>query len=354
MLQAANYGIGRAQGSERQRTLVVAPAWVGDMVMAHAIVPGLVERGHEVHFLVPPSTALLASRMPDVSAAHDIRVQHGKLNLRDRHRVGRHLRALKFDNAIVLPNSFKSALPPFFANIPKRTGFRGEMRYGLLNDLRSANPERWPRLVDRFAALADVSPAPPRLCADSAAGKRLAKRLGLHFDKPVVALCPGAEYGPAKRWPATRFATLAERCIDMGAAVWLLGGKGEKPYGALIAEQSGATDLTGKTGLVDVIDLLAFASVAVSNDSGLMHVAAALDVPLVAIYGSTTPDVTPPLASRVAIVEEALPCRPCFQRECKFGHTNCLRAIDVERVFQEVRKLAAPGRTAPRHRQVVR
>ena len=354
MLQTANYGIGSARGSERQRTLVVAPAWVGDMVMAHAIVPGLVGRGHEVHFLVPPTTAPLASRMSDITAAHDIRVQHGKLDVRERHRVGRHLRALKFDNAIVLPNSFKSALPPFFANIPKRSGFRGEMRYGLLNDLRSPDTERWPRLVDRFAALADVSPAPPRLRADSAAGQRLAKRLGLYFDKPVVALCPGAEYGPAKRWPATRFAALAARCVEMGAEVWVLGGRGEVPDGALIAEQSDASDLTGKTSLVDVIDLLAFASVAVSNDSGLMHVAAALDIPLVAIYGSTTPDFTPPLASRVAIVEEALSCRPCFQRECKFGHTNCLRAIDVERVFKEVRKLAAPERTAPRHRQVVR
>ena len=351
MLQTAKVRAGGARG--RQRTLVVAPAWVGDMVMAHAIVPALVEKGHEVHLLVPPTTAPLASRMPGITAAHDIRTQHGKLDLRERHRVGRHLRSLKFDNAIVLPNSFKSALPPFFANIPKRTGFRGEMRYGLLNDLRSADPERWPRLVDRFAALAGVSPAPPRLHADSAAGKRLAKRLGLYFDKPVVALCPGAEYGPAKRWPATRFATLAERCVEMGAAVWVLGGRGETPDGALIAEQSGATDLTGKTGLVDVIDLLAFASVAVSNDSGLMHVAAALDIPLVAIYGATTPDFTPPLTSRAAVVEKALPCRPCFKRECKFGHTNCLRNIDVERVFQQVRKLAAQERTVPQCRQAV-
>ena len=325
----------------RQRTLVVAPAWVGDMVMAHAIVPGLAERGHDVHFLAPPTTTPLAARMPGVQATHDIDVRHGQLGLRERRRAGQHLRKLAFDNAIVLPNSFKSALPPFFANIPKRTGFRGEMRYGLLNDLRSADPQRWPRLVDRFGALADVPPAPPRLRADSAAGRRLAERWRLPLNKPVVALCPGAEYGPAKRWPTARFAALAQQCVGVGAAVWVLGGSGEKRDGAAIAEQSGATDLTGKTSLTDVIDLLAFASVAVSNDSGLMHVAAALDIPVVAIYGSTSPACTPPLASRVAIVEEALPCRPCFQRRCPLDHTNCLRGIGVERVFAEVRKLVA-------------
>ena len=332
------------------KTLVVAPAWVGDMVMAHAIVPGLAERGDEVHFMAPSATASLAACMPGVAATHRIDVRHGKLGLGERYRMAQRLRALDFANAIVLPNSFKAALPSFFANIPRRIGFRGEMRYGLLTDMRKLDAERWPRLVDRFAALADVRPARPRLRVDAGARRRLVQRLQLNRSKPVVALCPGAEYGPAKRWPTARFAALASSCIAAGAAVWVLGSANERAAGTMIAQRSAALDLTGKTDLAEVVDLLSLASVVVSNDSGLMHVAAALEIPLVAIYGSTTPAFTPPLASRIAIVEDALPCRPCFQRECPLAHLNCLRGIAAQRVFEAIRKLVALDAAPPRGR----
>ena len=317
------------------------------MVMAHTIVPGLAERGDEVHFLAPPATLELAARMPGIAAAHRIDARHGELGLRERWRVARRLKALDFAHAIVLPNSFKSALPPFFGGIPRRTGFRGEMRYGVLTDPRQPNAERWPRLVDRFAALAGVRPAKPRLRVDAAARQRLAKRLQLNLGKPVVALCPGAEYGSAKRWPADRFAALAQHCVAAGAEVWIVGGAGERDAGALIAQRSAATDLTGRTGLAEVVDLLSLASGVVSNDSGLMHIAAALDMPLVAIYGSTTPQFTPPLGERVAIVEDALPCRPCFQRDCPLTHLNCLHGISAQRVFDQLRKLLAPPEAPP-------
>lgn len=333
---------------QRGKTLVVAPAWVGDMVMAHSIVPGLARRGDEVHFLAPPATASLCGRMAGVAVTHRIDVQHGELALRKRYRMARGLRSVGFRKAIVLPNSFKSALPPFLANISERTGFRGELRYGLLTDMREPNAERWPRLVDGFAALAGVDAAWPRLRVDAAARRRLVARLRLNVDKPVVALCPGAEYGAAKRWPAGHFAALARLSTAAGATVWLLGGANEEAIGRKVAGCATVVNLIGETSLVDVIDLLSLASGVVSNDSGLMHVAAALDRPLVALYGSTTPKRTPPLASRVAIVEDELPCRPCFRRECPLAHLNCLRGIEPQRVFAELCRLIGLQRPSAR------
>ena len=327
--------------------LVVAPAWVGDMVMAHAIVPGLAHRGHEVHFLAPPSTAALASRMPGVAEVHTVCTHHGELGWRPRRRAARSLAERHFGRAVVLPNSFKSALTPLWAGVPVRTGFRGEFRFGVLNDLRRLDEARMPRLVDRYAALADVVPAEPRLRADAAALERLLARHHLQSERPVVALCPGAEYGPAKRWPAERFAALAARSVAAGASVWILGTEAERPAADRILAVAPAVDLTGKTSLVDVVDLLSAARVAVVNDSGLMHVAAALAVPLVALFGSSSQTFTPPLSARARVFERDLDCRPCFARTCPLGHLECLNGIGVDRVFDAVRDLggfAAPSR----------
>ena len=323
------------------KVLVVAPAWVGDMVMAHAIVPGLAERNHEIHFLAPPSSAALGSRMPGVAEVHTINTRHGELGWRPRRRAARALAEHGFGRAIVLPNSFKSALTPLWAGIPARTGFRGEFRFGVLNDLRRLDEANLPRLVDRYAALADVVPANPRLRADAAARKALLARHGLRCDRPVVALCPGAEYGPAKRWPAERFAGLAARCVAAGASVWILGTDAERQAADRILAAAPAVDLTGKTDLADVVDLLSVAAVAVVNDSGLMHVAAALAVPLVALFGSSSQTFTPPLSARARVLERDLACRPCFARACPLGHLDCLAGIGVEEVFDTVTDLGA-------------
>lgn len=314
--------------------------------MAHALVPGLVERGAEVHFLAPPSTAPLATRMDGVAAVHRIRTQHGVLGLGERYAVGKRLRRCSFDQAIVLPGSFKSALPPLFAAIPKRTGFRGEFRHGLLNDVRKPNAARWPRLVDRFAALAKVAPAAPRLQIDADVRERLLALHRLTTERPVVALCPGADYGPAKRWPTEHFAALARRCTDAGANVWVLGS--HRDAAGKIAQTSAAVDLIGRTSLLEAVDLLSAANVVVANDSGLTHVAAALGVPVVALYGSSSPDFTPPLSSRAVVMQRELSCRPCFRRECPFGHTDCLNGITPEQVFDALLRL---GVLAPRPQQ---
>lgn len=318
------------------------------MVMAHTIVPGLADSGHEVHVLAPPSTAALASRMPGVADVHTICTRHGELGWRPRRRAGRSLAERHFGRAIVLANSFKSALTPLWAGIPVRTGFRGEFRFGVLNDLRRLDEVRMPRLVDRYAALADVVPANPRLLADAAALRGLLNRHGLCRERPVVALCPGAEYGPAKRWPAARFAALAARCVEAGASVWILGTDAERQAAEEILAAAPAVDLTGKTSLVDVLDLLSAAAVAVVNDSGLMHVAAALGVPLVALFGSSSQTFTPPLSARARVMERQLDCRPCFARTCPLGHLDCLTGIGVDRVFDSAAELGAFARPSTR------
>ena len=320
------------------RVLVVAPAWVGDMVMAHALVPGLVRRGAAVEFLAPPATSDLARRMPGVSAVHDLNVGHGALGLRERRDAAKRLKSRHFDWAIVLPNSFKSAVAPFLAGIPRRTGFIGEARYGLLNDRHRLDTGSLPRLVDRFAALADVEPETPGLRADPERREALCDEFGLRGDT-LIALCPGAEYGPSKRWPAQRFAELARRLASKGAEVFILGNARDAELGRSIARCSPALDLTGKTGLLDAVDILSAASAAVTNDSGLMHVAAALGLPVAGIYGSTTPAFTPPLSTRSLAIGHDLPCRPCFRRECPLGHRACLTNTSANRVMDALREL---------------
>lgn len=329
------------------RILLVAPAWVGDMVMAQSLVAALRARPDTttVDLLAPPWTAALAPRMPGVGKAHVIPAKHGHFDLAMRWSLGRHLKREAYDLAIILPGSLKSAIPPFAAGIPVRRGYRGEWRYGLLNDVRRLDKAKVKRTIDRFVALAagkDEPPPPtlpPVLTADPAAGRALAARLGLALDRPVVALCPGAEYGPAKQWPAAHFAALAGLLAERGLQTWIFGSPKDVAIAGEIIALAAArgakllpVSLAGRTELVEAIDLMSLARSVVTNDSGLMHIAAAIGRPLVALYGSTTPEMTPPLGPVVAIVERQLPCRPCFQRTCPLGHLDCLNLIPAGEV----------------------
>lgn len=307
--------------------------------MAHTLVPGLVRRGAVVEFLAPHATGDLARRMPGVSAVHDLNVGHGRIGFRERSDAARRLKAARFDWAIVLPNSFKSAIVPFLAGIRHRTGFTGEARLGLLNDRRRLDLEVQTRLVDRFAALADVEPENPCLHADPVRRQTLLAEFGLRSGNTLIALCPGAEYGPSKRWPTERFAELASRLASEGAQVCILGSARDAELGEAITRRSPAVDLSGKTDLLDAVDILSAASGAVANDSGLMHVAAALGVPVAGIYGSTTPAFTPPLSARAVAIGHDLPCRPCFRRECPLGHRACLTNTSAERVMHALAEL---------------
>ncbi len=327
-----------------ERVLVVGPAWIGDMVMAQSLFRLIKMRDPqaEIAVLAPDWSLPLLERMPEVAEGVQLALRHGMLNLKARWAVGVELRE-RFDRAIVLPRSFKAALVPLFARIPRRTGFFGEFRYGVLNDLRRLDKAALPRMVDRYLSLAlepgeRLPEAPePHLKVDPQNRVAVRRTLALDTSRPVVAFMPGAEYGPAKRWPISHFATLARRLSERGFTIWLLGGEGDRLITGTIAEQANdaqVVDLAGRTTLPEVIDLLSLAVAAVSNDSGLMHIAAAVGIPVVAIYGSSSPDYTPPLTQRAALIQRKEPCAPCFERTCRQGDYACLEKIRPEQVYQ--------------------
>jgi heptosyltransferase II len=326
-----------------QRILVVGPAWVGDMVMAQSLFISLRQRNPDclIDVLAPAWSLPLIARMPEVRRGLEWPVAHGEFGFGKLRRLGLALRNEGYDRAIVLPRKLKAALAPWFARIPRRTGFRGELRFGLINDVRPLDPTVLKQTVQRFVALGlehAPSQAPaipePRLRVDEANRERLLRELGLNTDRPVVAFMPGAEYGPAKQWPTAYFAELAARLTATGRQVWILGSAREAGLGEAIRAGNGCVqNLCGRTQLADTVDLLSLCRRAVTNDSGLMHVAAAAGTPLVAIYGSSTPDYTPPLTRAAEILYLRLDCSPCFQRRCPLGHTNCLWHIQPAQVL---------------------
>ncbi len=331
-----------ARGPIGMRTLVVAPAWIGDAVLSHPLLVRIRARDPQgsIDVLAPAWVLPVYRRMPEVANVVANPFGHGELRLTERRRFAKSLPP--YDRAVVLPNSFKSALIPWHAGIPLRTGYRGEMRYGLLNDMRALDEEALPLIVERYAALAQPAgeaferPVPePRLAIDEVARKATLDRYGLTLDAPVAAFAPGAEYGPAKRWPARHFAELARSLHRRGYRVWLFGSRKDAQIAARIQQESGGvcTDLAGRTSLDEAIELLSCASRVVTNDSGLMHVAAALDRPMAAIFGSSSPAFTPPLSRKARVISLRLSCSPCFARVCPLGHTNCLETLPPAEVL---------------------
>ncbi len=329
---------------------MVGPSWVGDMVMAQALYRELKQRepDRDIDVLAPGWSAPVIARMPQVRRTVELPVAHGELALRRRWRVAGALAATGYARAIVLPRSLKAALVPWLAGIPVRTGYRGEFRYGVINDIRPFDAVVLDQTVKRFVALAPDSstepppvadPPAPSLRVDAANQTQLAARFEVPGGRPLAALMPGAEYGEAKRWPTDRFAELARRLVRDGWAVVVLGSARERPLGEQIQARAAhplVRSLCGDTTLGDAVDLLALARVAVSNDSGLMHIAAAVDTHVIAIYGSSSPAFTPPLTERRTVIHLDLECSPCWQRSCPLSHLNCLRGIDVETVHAAV------------------
>jgi len=324
--------------------LVIGPSWVGDMVMAQSLFRLLKDRRPDLQIdVIAPTWSLpVLARMPQVHNAIALSVAHGELALRKRRQLGAQLKGSEYSQAIVLPRSLKAALVPWFAGIPQRTGFRGEMRYGVINDMRVLDRKVLDQTVKRFVALGlqkgESLPAIPEPALEISPGNRRAvmERLGLEDSRPVIAMMPGAEYGPAKCWPLEYFASLARMLEADGCAIWVLGSERDAAAGEQIAAASAAINLCGKTGIADAIDLLGFCRQAVSNDSGLMHVAAATGTRVVAIYGSSSPAYTPPLTGKRAIHYLGLDCSPCFKRECPLGHLRCLRDIHPEQVMRSI------------------
>ena len=327
-----------------RRGLIVAPSWIGDAVLAQPLFQRLQERhpGLVLDALAPRWVTPVLSRMDEIGEVLDNPFAHGELNLKARWALGRQLAARGYDAAWVLPNSLKSALVTAFAGIPLRVGFTGEARYGLLNCRHTLDKSATPLMVERFAQLAEAPGrqpprpiAPPRLHSREADQMRTLAALGLERPSRLLVCCPGAEYGPAKRWPEAHYASLARAAAAQGWTVWLLGSHKDGPVGESIAQAADgcARNLCGATSLDQAIDLLALADHVVCNDSGLMHVAAALGRSLTALYGSSSPGFTPPLSERATVLQLGLECSPCFKRKCPLGHFKCLQDLEPLRVL---------------------
>lgn len=340
-----------------KKILVIGPAWVGDMVMAQSLFMLLKSRESsvEIDVLAPAWSLPLLARMPEVSNAIVIPLRHGEFQLMQRYRLGKVLREKKYTQAIVLPNSFKSALVPFFAKIPQRTGWVGECRYGVLNDTRRLDKKKYPLMIERFLALGlaekDALPAVypvPALEISLVSQQALLNKLRVTASgKPVLALCPGAEFGPAKRWPEQYYAAVAKQKIREGWDIWLLGSPNDVPScdKIMALTEQGCVNFAGKTQLEEAIDLLGLATAVITNDSGLMHIAAALDKPMIALYGPTSAAFTPPLNPQARVLTLALDCQPCFQRECPLKHHHCMQQLMPQQVVDalqdEVKKCAS-------------
>ncbi|WP_018181750.1 lipopolysaccharide heptosyltransferase II [Kaistia granuli] len=335
--------------------LLVGPSWVGDMVMAASLVAALRRRypGRPVDVLAPPASLPIAGLIEGVRNLIPLGFGHGQFGLSGRWKIGRSLKSAGYGTAIVLPRAFKAAIPSFAARIPERIGYAAEGRSLLLTDARNDSARKTARTIDRFVALAGPAGQPPasprpRLQQPDVNIAALITKFGLSDGKPVLGLCPGAEYGPAKQWPAAKFAALARLAQEAGYAVRLFGGPKDKAISAEIARLAGVPveDISGRTSLVEAAALLGRCDAVVSNDSGLMHVAGALDRPLVVVYGSSSEKMTPPTAPNAEVVSIELSCRPCFKRECPLGTLACLEGIDAQRVFSAVERVITVARAA--------
>jgi heptosyltransferase-2 len=342
------------------KILIVSPSWVGDMVMSQSlyITLKLLHPDAIIDVLAPAWCRPILEKMPQINQALEMPLGHGDFDLKKRYQIGKSLRASGYQQAYILPNSAKSALIPFFAKIPTRIGWKGEMRYGLLTDLRK-DKRIFQFMVERYVSLAyskekmtgtgclgDIHDLPaPNLAINEKEKQTTLTKFSLTEESTVVGLCPGAEFGPSKRWPDKYYAEVAKEVTQKGLQVWLFGSAKDRDVTSLIKQAVPADlqhlvhNLAGETSLNEAVDLLSVCHTVVCNDSGLMHVAAAVGCNLVAIYGSSSPKYTPPLSKKVEIVHTDINCRPCFKRECPYQHLNCLNELPPSIIISRLNHL---------------
>lgn len=341
------------------KTLIIGPSWVGDMMMSQSLYRTLKQNNPdiEIDVMAPAWCRPLLSKMPEVNQALDMPLGHGALGLGERRKLGLQLKATHYQQAIVLPNSFKSALVPFFAGIPVRTGWRGEMRYGLLNDLRVLDKIAFPRMVERYVALAynkaqiysaqDI-PQPiltPQLVVTTGETLQVKQDFNLPSERRIIGFCPGAEFGPAKRWPHYHYAELANQLIQQNYYVVLFGSAKDEAIGEDIKQclpkqqRAFCLNLAGKTKLEQAISLINCCDAIVSNDSGLMHIAAALNKPLVALYGPTSPDFTPPLSEHARVIRLITGYHKIRKGDDQQGYHQSMIDISSESVMEQLNQL---------------
>ena len=341
------------------RILIIAPNWIGDAVMSQPLLASLkaIYPHSQIDVLASTWVAPIYRACTEVHQVIEARLEHKQLQWSTRKQLAKQLELNLYNACFVLPNSLKSALIPWLANIPLRIGYRGEMRFGLINfALDNPSKTNRPPMVNHYLALSTVmdhsqdmdtnQSANPQLNISPTAKQSVSAKLqtaGI-YTKIIYVLCPGAEYGVSKRWPTEHFATLAQQLIlnQPEAHVILLGSKGDQALGEDIQTKAGHSqrihNWCGDTSLDEAIALIGMSTALVSNDSGLMHIGAALKVPQVAIFGSSDPEHTPPLSDNAQVIWLNLPCSPCHKRECPLGHLKCLKDILPATVLSAIQK----------------
>lgn len=335
------------------RILVIAPNWIGDAVMSQPLLAAIKVSYPNVAIdvLATPWVAPVYRACSEVTELIEANLRHGQLQWGMRRELAAQIKKRNYASCYVLPNSLKSALIPWLANIPVRIGYQGELRRFLMTETKANSPkmQRIP-MVEHYANLSapsrnsDTAICVPQLTPTASALEAARTRLqtaGIQTDTLVV-LCPGAEYGPSKRWPAAHFAALAQSILKAkpNASVVLLGSPSDRAIGEAIVSATASDgrmfNWCGETSLDEAIAIIGMCSNMVSNDSGLMHIGAALQVPQVAIFGSSDPNHTPPNSAKAIVISLHLPCSPCHQRECPLGHLNCLNQISADQVFAAI------------------
>ena len=336
------------------KILVVGPSWVGDSVMAQTLYKRIKKElpSSQIDVMSPHWSLALLERMPEVCKKIVSPFSHGETKLLERYRLGQGLKKENYDRAIVLTNSLKSSLIPYFARIAVRTGWLGEFRYGLINDIRSSKKLKKSLMVEKFAALSLCEEnysienlTFPELEINFANQRNFLEEFSIDYSKNTMAICPGAEFGPSKRWPAEYYAEIAKFYVNKGWNVLCIGSKNDEDIGMGIGSLNNLRsnesfiNLIGKTSLQDAIDILAFTEKVVTNDSGLMHIAAAVKTPLVALYGPSSPEYTPPLISKKKILRKTQGYEKVRYGSNEKGYHQSLLDIKPEEVLDALEAL---------------
>jgi len=333
------------------KILVVGPSWVGDAIMAQSLYKIIAEdQDNQIEVLSPEWSQGILSRMNEVHCSISSPFLHGQLALSERRSLGISLKDKRYDQAIILTNSLKSSLVPYFAEIPIRTGWLGELRYGLINDVRRFNNQDCKLMVQQFSVLGPQKKnltkeeiPDPHLHIDKVNLDKLLDKFEMDNQKRSIALCPGAEFGPAKRWPPCHYSKIAKEYIARDWNVIILGSENDAQVAFEIKEplkaKASLFDLTGKTSLVDAVDIMSSCNLVLTNDSGLMHVAAAVKVPLLALYGPSSPEFTPPLSAHAKTLRKISGYKKIRSGDMKDGYHSSLYNLEPREVLQELEQL---------------
>mgnify|MGYP001240106778 FL=1 len=324
-----------------QKLLIIPQNWLGDIVMTQTLLKKIKSNNPKtsIDILVNSSLKNLVERMPEINKVIILDCNHRELGLFKRLRLAKEIKKSSYDRSIVLSRSLKSSLIPYFAKIPIRTGELGELRYLLINDLKEFSKESRRKTASRYISMYSDNNEElsenyyPSLDSNSENIKNLSEKYDLKKDKKVIIFAPGAAFGPSKMWPVNKFRELGKK-LNNDFKILILGSNNEKSIGNDIVTNKNMVNLCGKTSIADAVDLMHISKFCVSNDSGLMHLAAATNTKSISIYGSTSPDFTPPLTKNKDIHYKGMSCSPCFEKKCKYGHYNCLVDIHSDDVFK--------------------